>query len=263
MKKTVIALAVAASAVVSGSAMAWTANGTGGSVDLGGSLTPQDKLTPWEVMVGTAVADLDAQIQKGSTSTEVTVKKPIVVLGIRTQANTPFNGQSGIAPQINYNGAVNVDEFNKGFAPLTLDIKDSTSDNKIGTMSASMFGGAEMSWKNTTGEGGEKGVLYASAAGQAFFGGLGKTTSSVSDNPWSGATDLSTEITANYDDQSVPLTSGVYAEDNFDKPTIAYSAYYGAGFEAGSVMKITLDTPAAGDTPITWKASLPVTVSYQ
>lgn len=32
MKKTLIALAVAASAAVSGSAMAWTANGSGNSV---------------------------------------------------------------------------------------------------------------------------------------------------------------------------------------------------------------------------------------
>ncbi|ENK8257946.1 hypothetical protein AB4C84_004676, partial [Escherichia coli] len=47
MKKTLIALAVAASAAVSGSAMAWTANGTGGSVDLGGTLTPVTKATPW------------------------------------------------------------------------------------------------------------------------------------------------------------------------------------------------------------------------
>ncbi|EBQ2955755.1 hypothetical protein FLI01_22870 [Salmonella enterica subsp. enterica serovar Bareilly] len=263
MKKTLIALAVATSAVVSGSAMAWTANGTGGSVDLGGSLAPKDKVTPWEVMVGTAVADLDAQIQKGSANTEVTAKNPIVVLGIRTQANTAFKGQTGIAPQINYNGVVNVDAFNKGFAPVTLDIKDPTSGNKIGTMSASMFGGAEMSWKDTLGKGGEKGALYSSAAGKAFFGGLGKTKSSASNDPWTVANALSTEIVANYDDQSVPLYSGIYMEDNFNKPSIAYSAYYGAGFVSGSVMKITLDTPAAGDAPIAWKASLPVTVSYQ
>ncbi|HEI3186174.1 TPA: hypothetical protein SI321_005057, partial [Escherichia coli] len=52
MKKTLIALAVAASAAVSGSAMAWTANGTGGSVELGGTLNPVEKVTPWEVKVG-------------------------------------------------------------------------------------------------------------------------------------------------------------------------------------------------------------------
>ena len=61
MKKTLIALAVAASAAVSGSAMAWTANGTGGSVDMGGTLIPEGKVTPWEVKVGDAVKGLDAE----------------------------------------------------------------------------------------------------------------------------------------------------------------------------------------------------------
>ncbi|EGJ4498914.1 hypothetical protein INB87_004741, partial [Escherichia coli] len=65
MKKTLIALAVAASAAVSGSAMAWTANGTGNSVELGGTLTPVEKVSPWEVKTGDAVTGLDAPIQKG------------------------------------------------------------------------------------------------------------------------------------------------------------------------------------------------------
>ncbi|EJN2318881.1 hypothetical protein NPL52_004738, partial [Escherichia coli] len=77
MKKTLIALAVAASAAVSGSAMAWTANGTGGSVDLGGTLTPVEKVTPWEVKVGDAVTGLDAQIQKGQKVVDVAVNKAI------------------------------------------------------------------------------------------------------------------------------------------------------------------------------------------
>ncbi|HIF2405432.1 TPA: hypothetical protein ACXZPS_004711 [Salmonella enterica] len=261
MKKTLIALTVAASAAVSGSAMAWTANGTGGSLELSGNLTPQDKITPWEVMVGTTVANLDALIQKGAVDTKVTATNPILVLGIRTQANTPFVGETGIAPQINYHGVVNIDKFNKGFAPVTLDIKDPTSGDKIGTMSASMFSGAEMSWKNING--GEKAVLYSSEEGKAFFGGLGKTNSSVANDPWSLVNALSAEVIAKYNDQGVPLTAGVYAQDNFNKPTVTYSAYYGAGFQPGSVMKITLDTPAAGDAPIAWEASLPVTVSYQ
>ncbi|EOK2317588.1 hypothetical protein ACXAQL_004570 [Escherichia coli] len=66
MKKTFIALVVAASAAVSVSAMAagWEQNGSGGSVDMSGTLTPVEKVTPWEVKVGDAVTGLDAQIQK-------------------------------------------------------------------------------------------------------------------------------------------------------------------------------------------------------
>ncbi len=40
MKKTLIALAVAASAAVSGSAMAWSNGDFNGSVDIGGTVTP-------------------------------------------------------------------------------------------------------------------------------------------------------------------------------------------------------------------------------
>lgn len=105
MKKTLIALAVAASAAVSGSAMAWTANGSGGSVNLGGALTPVEKLTPWEVKVGAAVNGLNGSIQKGATTVEIPANQNIPVLAIRN--NAVFNGQSGIVPAINYGGAIN------------------------------------------------------------------------------------------------------------------------------------------------------------
>lgn len=101
MKKTLIALAVAASAAVSGSAMAWTANGTGNSVDLGGTLTPVEKVTPWEVKTGAAVTGLDAQVTQGQTMVDVAVKKAIPVLGIRTQeVGKSFPAQAGINPAI-------------------------------------------------------------------------------------------------------------------------------------------------------------------
>ncbi|MBJ4431454.1 hypothetical protein JGE53_19990 [Salmonella enterica subsp. enterica serovar Give] len=100
MKKTLIALAVAASAVVSGSAMAWTQTGTGGSLELGGTLTPQDKVTPWEVAVGAANTNLNTDIAKGERIVDIPVNKPIPVLGIRTISTTPFKGVNGISPQI-------------------------------------------------------------------------------------------------------------------------------------------------------------------
>ncbi len=79
MKKTLIALAVAASAVVSGSAMAaWTANGGGGQVEIGGSLTPVTKATPWETAVGAAVTNLNGQVQKNDTKLEITVPKTLL-----------------------------------------------------------------------------------------------------------------------------------------------------------------------------------------
>lgn len=124
MKKTLIALAVAASAAVSGSAMAWTANGTGGSVDLGGTLTPIEKVTPWEAKVGDAVTGLDAQIHKGDTKVDIPVKTAISVLGIRTAQKAAFQGQAGIAPQIDFKGAVAYEKFSGSVTDLTLSVTD-------------------------------------------------------------------------------------------------------------------------------------------
>lgn len=124
MKKTLIALAVAASAAVSGSAMAWTANGTGGSVDLGGTLTPVEKVTPWEVKMGSEIKGLDASIGRGQKVVEVKMPKNALIMGIRTQTRDVFPGwASDITPFIDFNGAVNLDSFSNGVATLTLDVK--------------------------------------------------------------------------------------------------------------------------------------------
>ncbi|HCX4226461.1 TPA: hypothetical protein OZS11_004858 [Escherichia coli] len=256
MKKTLIALAVAASAAVSGSAMAWTPNGTGGSVDLGGTLTPVEKVTPWEVKVGDAVTGLDAQIQKGQKVVDVAVNKAIPVLGIRTIASTAFQGQPGISPQIDYGNAVNVDAFENGRAPVTLEVKDDTNA-KIGTLTTSLGASALVSVK---GPWSGFNHSYSDTAGQGFFGGLPKNKAQTPDE--NIAFNVMPEVADHYIDQGVGYSKvGVTTE--FANTEATYSGYYGAGIEQGKTIKITLDQAASGDAPIQWKASLPVTVSYQ
>lgn len=257
MKKTLIALAVAASAAVSGSAMAWTANGTGGSVDLGGTLTPADVVTPWEVKVGDAVSGLDAQIQKGQKVVDIAVDQAIPVLGIRTHTNQPFQGQPGISPQIDYGNAVNVDAFENGRAPVTLEVKDNTNA-KIGTLTTSLGASTLMSYKAPTYNGYNH--RYADTAGQAFFGGLPKNAANAPDE--NIAVNVFPDINAHFTYQDAEYKS-VEPSVGFTNTEATYSAYYGAGVEKGKVIKITLDQAAFGDAPIQWKASLPVTVSYQ
>ncbi|ECX9479046.1 fimbrial protein [Salmonella enterica] len=257
MKKTLIALAVAASAAVSGSAMAWTANGTGGSVDLGGSLTPVDKVTPWETKVGKPVSDLDAQIQKGQTTVDITVRTAIPILGIRTIESTPFQGRAGVTPQINFGNAVNLDAFNGGRAPLTLEVKGA-NDAKIGTLTSSLSAGSETSYSNMNGA--EKFLTIAERPGDAFWGGLPKSVNAMHDNPWQLVNNISSEFVQNYNDQNGVV--GESGRDVFDKPSCLYSSFYGSGIEQGQTIKITLDRPASGNDQIHWKASLPVIVTY-
>ncbi|EFE2618866.1 hypothetical protein RCT70_03675 [Escherichia marmotae] len=258
MKKTLIALAVAASAVVSGSAMAagWEQNGTGGSVDLGGTLTPVTKATPWEVKTGDAVTGLDASIQRGQKVINITVNKAIPVLGIRTQTSQAFPGQAGISPQIDFGSAVNVDAFENGRAPVALEVKDNTNA-KIGTLTSSLGASALVSVK---GPWSGYNHSYSDTAGQGFFGGLPKNAAATPNE--NIAVNVMPEVADHYIDQGVKYSS-VGVTTTFSNTEATYSGYYGAGIEQGKTIKITLDQAASGDAPIQWKASLPVTVSYQ
>lgn len=259
MKKTLIALAVAASAVVSGSAMAWTENGTGGAIDLWGILTPVEKVTPWEVKVGDAVSGLDAQIQKGQKEVSIAVNKAIPVLGIRNADAHGFKGRKGeIHPQIDYDGAINLNGFSNGVTTLTLNV--TTADgNKLGTLSAPFSSAAVSSWGGGSDGDGSK-ALYSTASGESFYGGLGKDSSAVRVN---GSVELinglSSDFLAKWVMQGSKWDTGV---ESFDNETANYYGAYGAGIESGKTIKITLDQAASGDAPIQWKAALPVTVTY-
>ena len=254
MKKTLIALAVAASAAVSGSAMAWTANGSGGSVELSGVLTPVDKTTPWEVKVGSVVSGLDANIRKGDTEVDVPVKGTIPLLGIRTIKPEAFSGELGIAPQISYGNAVNIDAFEASVAPLTLEVRNA-GNAKIGSLTTDMFAQGRTSimgeWKG-------KFWNYASDAGQGFFGGVPKYANKVSSVDRVDA--LMPEAAEHYTNQGAPDAGINYT--GFSSPRSTYNAYYFSVIENNSTIKITLDQAASGETPIKWEASLPIVVTY-
>ncbi|WP_105491481.1 hypothetical protein [Escherichia coli] len=261
MKKTLIALAVAASAVVSGSAMAWTANGTGNSVELGGTLTPVAKVTPWEVKTGNAVTDLDAQIQIGQQVVSVDVKKPIPVLGIRTASTNAFEGKVGISPQINYQGVVDLKgaEYRNfdGLMPLNLKVYDDSGE--IGTLTTKILAGGAVSRLNA----GDMYSVYPNedSSTYAFNGGISTVEGSVASfsSLRSRLNALDPTITANFNEQGARDVSEWKAPD-FTFADEKYSGFYGSGIEQGQTIKISLKVPAA--KAITWKASLPVTVSY-
>ncbi|HFL4488093.1 TPA: hypothetical protein ACG315_004889 [Escherichia coli] len=266
MKKTLIALAVAASAVVSGSAMAssWSPSGAGGSVDMGGTLTPKTKETPWEVKVGDAVKGLDAKIEKGQTVVNIPVKQAIPLLGIRTQTKDLFHGQKGISPQISYGDALDLGSYKadkSGLAKLTLKVKASNGVDEIGVLTTKMFTGAENVKENLNPmiRGAFRQHLYAATAGKAFFGGLPKFEGAVSVNTYNVANSAGAEYVANFLNIATALTE--LAQTDYSAPA-KYNAIYYAGINPDTQISISLKNAATGDAPIQWKASLPVTVSY-
>ncbi|WP_218203318.1 hypothetical protein [Salmonella enterica] len=257
MKKTLIALAVAASAVVSGSAMAWTNGGNGGSVEIGGTLTPQTKIVPWEVSVGAAVNDLSANILKGEKKVDVSLANSIPVLGIRNVANG-FKGAPVIDPQINYNGVIDSTQFmedGKGQVYLNATVNDDAG-NKIGTMKTVLRVAAQAN------NGTDSNVmLYASSADQGFFGGLPHSESGVFNSPdaYAYAIGLFPGIADTWNDNGISL-AGI-GQFDFSSINNTYHAYYASGIPNDVKLVITLDQPAAGDS-IPWKVSLPISVTY-
>ncbi|EMV7111946.1 fimbrial protein [Escherichia coli] len=263
MKKTLIALAVAASAAVSGSAMAWIQDGVNGGVDIGGLLTSTIKVVPWEVQIGTAVNNLTGVIRQGSTIADVQVNTTIPVLGIRTVSKSGFIGEAGLDPQISYGNAVNFAASKNGVAPVTLTVKNADDKSEIGKLTTSMNVVARMAWKAIDGSDSNNFNVYATDAGQLFYGGVGGSSEAVSSSASvSEANTLFPGVTDKYTNFG-GKDIGVWGENNHvDHTDVIYSGVYASAVKAGSVIKLTLNSPANGDT-IKWTAQLPVIVSYQ
>ncbi|EAA8634706.1 hypothetical protein AHS86_25015 [Salmonella enterica subsp. enterica] len=258
MNKTLIALTVVISAAASGSAMAaWEAHGLGGRAEFGGALTPTATLIPWEVQVGSAVTDLNSSINKGDKVINIVTSKNIPILGIRTKTNEAFAGTSGISPQISYGSAINVSEFEQSKVPLTLEVMDS-SDTKIGELKSSVSASSLVSVTGSA----YSGAYYAfsPSAGAGFYGGLPTSGDKALNNDL--AKEIMPEVADHYADQGQTATA-VKSITDFTDQTSKFSGYYASGIKIGDSIRITLDSPVADYTSITWKASLPVTVSYQ
>ncbi|EOS2596539.1 hypothetical protein H8U88_RS19990 [Escherichia coli] len=262
MKKTLIALVVAASAAVSGSAMAWTAHGMGGSVNLGGTLTPVEKSTPWEVKVGDSIANLDQQIQKGQRQASISVDKPILILGIRTLSHNAFRGQDGISPQIDFHENAQVEDVIDGCGMIRVNVHDKVKHEKIGEMLVPMLVGGEFS---AVGGGTHEGraQLIAPQPGSAFYGGLPAAAASLMDpaTVMTRISSLDNDIVANFDTQGQSNSTGRAEGLDFKGEGVRYSAYYGAGIEKGQRIQLSLEQPVESED-LTWEATLPITVSY-
>ena len=259
MKKTLIALAVAASAAVSGSAMAWTPDFLGnGNVNLGGTLTPQEKVTVWETQIGPGDQDLSGEIQKGATAANVTVKKAIPFVGIRTKLNTAFAGEYYMSPNIDYKGAVNMDDASDSQTTITLDVKNRNGE-KIGTMTAPFYGVGVVSWKDHNNNDTGASSAYAPNKGKAFFGGVPSDASKVSTDSANLAKRLISDIDAKFDSQGNEINGVDWV--GTANATSTYSGFYAGGIMDQSVIKIVLDQPAENDA-IDWNASLAIDIQY-
>ncbi|WP_099588224.1 fimbrial protein [Escherichia albertii] len=263
MKKTLIALALATSAMASHSAMAATGGGwgdTGHNFELSGNITISSSKNVWEVFSGVSDDLGTANIDKGSKEVVFIAKNAIPVLGIRSVQN--FFGQNGITPQISYgNDALNIDSFMSNKADFTLPVKDKISGAQLGVLKTKLYAGAHISEKNTEGTTGFHSAAFAIEAGDAFYGGLPKESGRVESESFPAAIkNIIPDIMDKYDSQNVKSSEPMtwrFSNILF-KPM--YSAYYGSGIQSGESITVTLNNVPEHD--VSWTASLPITVTY-
>ncbi|MFM5219599.1 hypothetical protein ACEUAM_22550 [Aeromonas hydrophila] len=260
MKNNTLSIMLAALfAGASASAMAWTINGSGATVDFSGTLSQRVTNTPWEVKMGAPIV-LNGEIAPGSRTATLTVTKPVLMIGIRSDKTKyddaqGFKGRPGIIPQIDFGGKLDVDSFVGSVAKLTLDVMDESNTIQIGKMTASVLSAGE----STTNVDGDinRNALIAKSVGDGFWGAVPKQAEKTIILPRIRMTAIDNELTSTAPSGGGQGTPSV---EKFDNPALRYSAFYGAGLEMGSEVLLSLNTTPVAD--LKWKSSLPVTISY-
>lgn len=272
MKKTLIALVVAASAI---SEVAMADSGT---FQFGGILLPEAKIhNSWKVKIESGVNDLSTEVKENTTDVSIPVLNPIPLLGIHTLGNEPIPDTTakgihagvGMTPIIHYGANIDLDRgFHNSVVPVTLELQDNNG-KKIGKLTAHMFAYGEMIAK---GSGYTKNItartrLVAPEEDDLFFGGLPIVAGSAMDeaNGLARISKLDPFVLEQYDQniQQNTLSWDVSEESTLqDYPDFTFNAIYCSGFEQGSTIDLKLDSPMSHDESLSWKATLPVTVSY-
>ncbi|HFK7294152.1 fimbrial protein [Escherichia marmotae] len=277
MKKTLIALAVAVSAV-SGAAHAWTTGDFNGSFDMNGTITADTYKDKWEWMVGDALSfeNTTKEMTDGSKLLTITQSEPAPILLGRTKEAfaAPMVGVGAI-PLIafsDYEGnAVALQssgDNGKGFFELPM--KDDSGNNlgsvKVNVTSAGVFSHSEIS----TGYVGV-GSVTSDDNTSIYYGGLvspaikaGKDASSaVAKFGNYNHTQLLGLIKAVIPDagNKGQVSKGSALSQNMVMTTgDVIASSYALGIDQGQTIEATFTNPVVSTTQ--WSAPLNVAVTY-
>ncbi|MBS9267318.1 fimbrial protein [Escherichia coli] len=282
MKKTLIALAVAASAV-SGMAHAWTNGDFNGSVDIGGSITADNYRQKWSWAVGSDINGFSnalTDLTEKGTKLTITVNgdKPILLGKTNEAFAVPVIGVGAI-PQIafsGYDGATvelkNPDgETNKGLAYLVLPMKNADG-TKVGSVKVNAsYAGVALGSKGTYAN------LFSVSAGNArviFNGGIPSNVKGAEFSSGVAAAQRTAlfgslsqdELTAQL--QAVEPAAAADVREYGTSATTsmlanvnsATSAAYALGISNGQTIEATFDQAVTASTQ--WSAPLNVAVTY-
>ncbi|WP_174498316.1 fimbrial protein [Escherichia coli] len=281
MKKTLIALTVAASAV-SGMAHAWTNGDFNGSVDIGGNITADEYKQKWSWKVG---GDINGFTNKLTDLTNDGTKLVITVDGDKPillgKTNEAFNALStgvGAVPQIaftDYEGTpvvlTNPDSgANNGLAYLVLPVKNADG-SKIGSVkvNTSYAGVAAYAYENNETVP-SKFSTKSSNVNSIFYGGIPSGELKIANDAFNliakfgGLTE--NEVLQQVQDK-IPGVEGFLTTNTSKETSMVNSlgngvtaAAYALGISNGQTIEATFDSAVTASTQ--WSAPLNVAVTY-
>ncbi len=268
MKKTLIALAVAAGATmsVSGVANAFTSAFPGGDISLGGTISTPVQSTLYEGKVG-SLTGLDSEIPVGDTTVSIVAPANAGLLALRSVQGGFDSTASDKIANITFNGktltqAAAGEAFSNGAIDMTLDVQDADG-KKIGGITFPMQVAAVSAVVDNADSSVVGASLYAPDDSSVYYGALpqqgGNAVSSYSD-----ALSIINGLFSDISDYLPQVTSELSFPDakDFSLTGKVFNTAYAAGIVAGNTITLTLDNPAtAGD--VSWTASMPVVVSYK
>lgn len=267
MKKTLIALAVAAGATmsVSGVANAFTSAFPGGDISLGGTISTPVQGALYEGKVG-SLTGLDSKIPVGDTTVSIVAPANAGLLALRSVQGGFDSTASDKIANITFNGktltqAAAGEAFSNGAINMTLDVQDADG-NKIGGITFPMQVAAVSAVVNNAGSSVVGASLYAPDDRSVYYGALPLQANGVVSS-YSDALSIINGLFSDISDYLPQVTSESNPDaKDFSLTGRVFNTAYAAGIVAGNTITLTLDNPAtAGD--VSWTASMPVVVSYK
>ena len=288
MKKTLIALAVAASAV-SGMAHAWTNGDFNGSVDIGGNIVADNFSQKWSWAVGSSINSFSnklTDLTENGKKLTITVQgnKPILLGKTNEAFSTPSAGGWGAIPQIaftDYQGnaiQVNgIEQSNAGLGFLPVPMKNETG-SAIGTAKVNITFAGIAGVGGDTPSARETGLrsLFANLNTTNIFAGGMPTVTATKAEIQSGTT--AANVTALFGSLSAadvlaqiqavkPTVTDLPSHDRSGAENMQYSngnvvsAAYALGIADGQTIEATFDHAVTANTR--WSAPLNVAVTYK
>lgn len=286
MKKTLIALAVAASAV-SGMAHAWMNGDFTGLVNIGGTITADDYRQKWAWQTGNELANFSATLSKLTNSgTKLTLNVTSNSLILMGKTNEAFaaSAESGVGaiPVISFSDYQNnpvqltaTGTAQQGVGTLTLPVKASDNDTVIGqaVVNVSYAGALLESKPNYTATLLRSVGLSDNASKSSIFKGglLGSNQELNSGNAAAArvaefggpsANDLLTQVQVVHSNATSlkDNPNRAMGENMFHNDGTVLSASYAIGVASGQTIELTFNNALTQTTQ--WSAPLNIAITY-